>query len=115
VLLDELGRGTSTHDGLALAWAVLEATHYHELAALAAAHPAVTLLRAAVEEDADGITFPHRIEPGEADRSFGIEVARLAGLPPTVLARARAVAAALEPLSASIARRLGIPAPDRDE
>jgi DNA mismatch repair protein MutS len=125
VLLDELGRGTSTHDGLALAWAVLEglvvgparpraiaATHYHELAALADAHPAITLLRAAVEEGPDGLTFPHRIEPGAADRSFGIEVARLAGLPPAILDRARAVAAALEPLSAAIARRLGAATPD---
>jgi len=120
VLLDELGRGTSTHDGLALAWAVIEglvtatvrprtiaATHYHELATLAAVHPAITLLRAAVEEGPGGISFPHRIEPGAADRSFGIEVARLAGLPPAVLARAREVAAALEPISAAIVRRLG--------
>ncbi len=120
VLLDELGRGTSTHDGLALAWAVIEglvtdtvrprtiaATHYHELATLAAVHPAITLLRAAVDESMAGITFPHRIEPGAADRSFGIEVARLAGLPPAVLARAREVAAALEPISAAIVQRLG--------
>jgi DNA mismatch repair protein MutS len=87
VLLDEIGRGTSTHDGMAIAWAVIEhlvasdarpraivATHYHELAALRDLHPSLTLLRAAVEERADGIRFPHRIEPGAADRSFGIEV-----------------------------------------
>ncbi len=124
VLLDEIGRGTSTHDGMAIAWAVIEAlvtgparprtivaTHYHELAALADQHPAITLLRAAVEEGPGGISFPHRIEPGAADRSFGIEVARLAGLPPGVLARARAVAAAIEPLSADIARHLGAAAP----
>ncbi len=120
VLLDEIGRGTSTHDGMALAWAVIEhlatgrvrpraivATHYHELAALHDVHPQVALLRAAVEERPDGIAFPHRIEPGAADRSFGIEVARLAGLPPAVLARAAAVADAIEPLSAAIAARLG--------
>jgi DNA mismatch repair protein MutS len=120
VLLDELGRGTSTHDGMAIAWAVIEhlaagpvrpraiiATHYHELAALGAAYPQLTLLRAAVEERPDRVVFTHRIEPGAADRSFGIEVARLAGLPPAVLTRAREVADAIEPLSAEIAGRLG--------
>ncbi len=120
VLLDEIGRGTSTHDGMAIAWAVIEhlaagpvrpraiiATHYHELAGLGMAHPQLTLLRAAVEERADGVVFTHRIEPGAADRSFGIEVARLAGLPPAVLSRARQVAEAVEPLSAQIAERLG--------
>ena len=121
VLLDEIGRGTSTHDGMAIAWAVIEhlasgpvrpravlATHYHELAALSALHPQITLLRAAVEERPDGIAFPHRIETGAADRSFGIEVARLAGLPAPVLERAREVAEAVEPLSAEIAARLSI-------
>ena len=120
IVLDEIGRGTSTHDGMAIAWAVAEhlatgparpraivATHYHELAALREVHPQVSLLRATVEEHADGVTFPHRIEPGAADRSFGIEVARLAGLPPQVLGRAREVADAIEPLSAEIAHRLG--------
>jgi DNA mismatch repair protein MutS len=120
VLLDEIGRGTSTHDGMAIAWAVIEhlasgparpravvATHYHELAALGIVHPQVSLLRAAVEETAEAVHFPHRIEPGAADRSFGIEVARLAGLPPSVLERARQVAETIEPLSAEIARRLG--------
>ena len=119
VILDEIGRGTSTHDGMAIAWAVIEhlatgparprtviATHYHELAALQAVHPQITLLRAAVEERPDGIHFPHRIEPGAADRSFGIEVARLAGLPPAVLGRARDVSDAIEPLSAAIAAHL---------
>ena len=93
IVLDEIGRGTSTHDGMAIAWSVAEylatgparpravvATHYHELAALAEVHPQVTLLRATVEERPEGVTFPHRVEPGAADRSFGIEVARLAGL-----------------------------------
>ena len=82
------------------------ATHYHELAALAQVHPQITLLRAAVEEGVDAISFPHRIEAGAADRSYGIEVARLAGLPTGVLERAKQVADAIEPMSAAIARRL---------
>jgi DNA mismatch repair protein MutS len=120
IVLDEIGRGTSTHDGMAIAWSVAEylatgpvrpravvATHYHELAALADVHPQVTLLRATVEENPEGVSFPHRVEPGAADRSFGIEVARLAGLPPALLERARQVADAVEPLSAEVGRRLG--------
>lgn len=120
VILDEIGRGTSTHDGMAIAWAVVEhlasgsarpraitATHYHELAALRDVYPQVTLLQADVTERSDGIVFPHRIIPGAADRSFGIEVARLAGLPASVLERARQVADAIEPLSAGITQRLG--------
>ena len=120
IVLDEIGRGTSTHDGMAIAWAVAEylatgpvrpravvATHYHELAALAEVHPQVTLLRATVEERPEGVTFPHRVEAGAADRSFGIEVARLAGLPAALLERARQVADAVEPLSAEVGRRLG--------
>jgi DNA mismatch repair protein MutS len=83
------------------------ATHYHELAALRDLHPSIVLLRAAVEEGPGGVIFPHRIEPGAADRSFGIEVARLAGLPLPLLARAREVADAIEPLSAEIGRHLG--------
>ena len=119
VILDEIGRGTSTHDGMAIAWAVVEhlahgpirprtiaATHYHELAALQRVYPNVTLLRALVEERPDGISFPHRIEAGAADRSFGIEVARLAGLPPTVIERARQVADLTEPFTGEVARRL---------
>jgi DNA mismatch repair protein MutS len=119
VLLDEIGRGTSTHDGLAIAWAVIEhlvtgsarprtvvSTHYHELAALGDLYPRVTLLQAKVDEEADTIRFPHRIEPGAADRSFGIEVARLAGLPPTVVKRAQEVATSLEPVSEEIVRHL---------
>jgi DNA mismatch repair protein MutS len=120
IVLDEIGRGTSTHDGMAIAWAVAEhlaagpvrpraivATHYHELAALHDVHPQVTLLRATVEERTEGVSFPHRIEAGAADRSFGIEVARLAGLPTSLLERARQVADAVEPLSAEVAERLG--------
>jgi DNA mismatch repair protein MutS len=83
------------------------ATHYHELAALAEVQPQVTLLRATVVERPEGISFPHRVEPGAADRSFGIEVARLAGLPPALLERARQVADAVEPVSAEVGRRLG--------
>jgi DNA mismatch repair protein MutS len=120
IVLDEIGRGTSTHDGMAIAWSVAEylatgpvrpravvATHYHELAALAEVHPQVTLLRATVEERPEGVSFPHRVEAGAADRSFGIEVARLAGLPSALLERARQVAEAVEPLSAEVASRLG--------
>jgi DNA mismatch repair protein MutS len=120
VILDEIGRGTSTHDGMAIAWAVVEylargpirprtiaATHYHELAALQQVYSQVCLQQASVEEGPDGINFPHRIEPGAANRSFGIEVARLAHLPDAVLDRARQVADAIEPLSAEIARHLG--------
>ncbi|MCC7370723.1 MAG: DNA mismatch repair protein MutS [Chloroflexi bacterium] len=124
LVLDEIGRGTSTHDGMAIAWSVAEylatgpvrpravvATHYHELAALADVHPQVTLLRATVEERPEGIAFPHVVEAGAADRSFGIEVARLAGLPPALLARAREVADAVEPLSAEVASRLSRASP----
>jgi DNA mismatch repair protein MutS len=119
VILDEIGRGTSTHDGMAIAWAVIEhlargstrprviaATHYQELASLHSVYPHVALFQASVEESADTVTFPHRIEPGAADRSFGIEVARLAGLPDGVLRRARQVAEAIEPMSQDIARLL---------
>jgi DNA mismatch repair protein MutS len=101
VLLDEVGRGTSTHDGLAIARAVLEhihqrlgcrtmfATHYLELAALAHELPRVCNLTTAVAEEGDGLVFLYRIVPGAADRSYGIQVARLAGLPHEVVERAR--------------------------
>jgi DNA mismatch repair protein MutS len=120
VLLDEIGRGTSTHDGLAIAWAVIEhladgpvrpravlSTHYHELAAVRQRCPQITLMQAAVAEGPDGIIFSHRIEPGAANRSFGIEVARLAGVPEAVLHRARQVAEAIEPVSCDLVARLG--------
>ena len=110
VLLDEVGRGTSTYDGLALAWAVTEhlhaaggprprtifATHYHELTQLAGTLPRLANVHVAVKEWGDGIVFLHRIADGAADRSYGIHVAQLAGLPESVLARARAVLAELE-------------------
>jgi DNA mismatch repair protein MutS len=103
ILLDEMGRGTATFDGLSLAWATVEylhaethartlfATHYHELTLLAEKLPRVRNLRVGVKEAAGGIVFLHHIEPGAASKSYGIEVARLAGLPPAVIERARKV------------------------
>ena len=108
VLLDEIGRGTSTYDGVAIAWAVTEhlhdrtgaktifATHYHELTQLADELDAVCNYNVGVREVGDQILFLHRLQPGGADRSYGIEVGRLAGLPSAVLTRARAVLALLE-------------------
>lgn len=103
IILDEIGRGTATYDGLALAWAVVEyihmrtraktlfATHYHELTELAEELEGVRNLQVAVKEAGDRILFLRRVEPGKADRSYGIEVARLAGLPMQVIERAREV------------------------
>ncbi len=103
IVLDEIGRGTATYDGLALAWAVVEhihmrtraktlfATHYHELTELAELLDGVRNLRVTVKEAGDHIIFLRKVEPGRADRSYGIEVARLAGLPPGVIERAREV------------------------
>ena len=103
ILLDEMGRGTATFDGLSLAWATVEflhaevgartlfATHYHELTMLAEKLPRVRNLRVGVKESAGGILFLHNIEPGAASKSYGIEVARLAGLPPAVIERAKHV------------------------
>jgi DNA mismatch repair protein MutS len=103
IVLDEIGRGTATYDGLALAWAVVEhihaktraktlfATHYHELTELAEQLDGVRNLKVSVKEAGDHIIFLLRVEPGRADRSYGIEVARLAGLPLSVIGRAREV------------------------
>ena len=103
IVLDEIGRGTATYDGLALAWAVVEhihartraktlfATHYHELTELAEQLEGVSNLRVTVKEAGDRIIFLRKVEPGKADRSYGIEVARLAGLPLAVVERAREV------------------------
>jgi DNA mismatch repair protein MutS len=103
ILLDEMGRGTATFDGLSLAWATVEflhaevgartlfATHYHELTMLAEKLPRVRNLRVGVKETAGGIVFLHNIEPGAASKSYGIEVARLAGLPTAVIERAKHV------------------------
>ncbi|MDA1080583.1 MAG: DNA mismatch repair protein MutS [Gemmatimonadetes bacterium] len=108
ILLDEIGRGTSTWDGVSIAWAVSEhlhnrvgsktvfATHYHELTQLEDELPGVRNFNVAVEERGGEIRFLHRLRPGGADRSYGIEVGRLAGLPDPVLRRARALLAILE-------------------
>jgi len=103
ILLDEVGRGTATFDGLAIAWAVVEhlqkhtrartlfATHYHELTELADLLPAVQNVHVSVKETPSEIIFLRRVEPGSADKSYGIEVAKLAGLPRSVIERAREV------------------------
>src|SRR4051812_34352485 len=103
VLLDEIGRGTATYDGLAIAWAAIEyihqrtcaktlfATHYHELTELADRLSGVKNFHVSVKENAGGIVFLRRVEPGSADKSYGIEVAKLAGLPMAVIERAREV------------------------
>jgi DNA mismatch repair protein MutS len=103
VLLDEVGRGTSTFDGLSIAWAVVEslhsgarprtlfATHYHELTELEQLLPGVKNVHVSVREAGSEIVFLRRVEPGSADKSYGIEVARLAGLPNDVIVRAREI------------------------
>jgi DNA mismatch repair protein MutS len=103
IVLDEIGRGTATYDGLALAWAVVEhiherikaktlfATHYHELTELAEQLDGVRNLHVSVKEAGDQIIFLRKVEPGSADRSYGIEVARLAALPMSVIERARQI------------------------
>lgn len=108
VLLDEIGRGTATFDGLSIAWAVAEhlatevqartifATHYHELNELASILGNVANYQVTVKELADQIVFLHKVQPGGADRSYGIEAGRLAGLPPTVIQRARQVMGQIE-------------------
>jgi DNA mismatch repair protein MutS len=105
ILLDEVGRGTSTYDGLAIAWAAVEylhgrvraktlfATHYFELTELAEQLSGVKNFHVSVKETGGGIVFLRRVEPGAADRSYGIEVAKLAGLPNEVVLRAREVLA----------------------
>ncbi|MCX6934654.1 MAG: DNA mismatch repair protein MutS, partial [Verrucomicrobia bacterium] len=107
-ILDEIGRGTSTLDGLSIAWAVGEhlhdevkaktlfATHYHELTELALTRTGVRNYRVAVREDQDRVVFLRQIVEGGADRSYGIQVARLAGLPPEVLRRAEEILLGLE-------------------
>jgi DNA mismatch repair protein MutS len=103
VLLDEVGRGTATFDGLSIAWAVVEAlhsgarprtlfaTHYHELTELEQLLPGVKNIHVSVQEAGSEIIFLRRVEPGSANKSYGIEVARLAGLPNDVIARAREI------------------------
>jgi len=110
IILDEIGRGTSTYDGLSIAWAVAEfihnhpelgaktlfATHYHELVDLAGILPRVKNFNVAVAEEGDKVIFLHKIVPGGTDRSYGIHVAQLAGLPKSVIVRAQEVLAELE-------------------
>ncbi len=108
VLLDEIGRGTATFDGLSIAWAVAEylandlktraifATHYHELNELAALIPTVANFQVTVQEQGDRIVFLHQVQPGGADKSYGIEAARLAGLPQKTIHRARQVMGQIE-------------------
>ncbi|MEL7226381.1 MAG: DNA mismatch repair protein MutS, partial [Cyanobacteria bacterium J06576_12] len=108
VLLDEIGRGTATFDGLSIAWAVAEhlaseicartifATHYHELNELASLLSNVENYQVTVKEMPDKIIFLHQVRPGGADKSYGIEAGRLAGLPPSVISRARQVMGQIE-------------------
>lgn len=108
VILDEIGRGTSTYDGLAIAWAIAEhlhdaigcrgmfATHYHELCELAQTHRGAVNFNVAAKEYGDDVVFLHKLVPGGANRSYGVAVARLAGVPPIVLARAKAILGDLE-------------------
>jgi len=110
IILDEIGRGTSTYDGLSIAWAVVEfihnysrlgaktlfATHYHELVGLANTLPRVKNFNVAVAEERGKVIFLHKIVPGGADKSYGIHVAQLAGLPKSVLTRANEVLVGLE-------------------
>ena len=118
VLLDEIGRGTSTYDGVSIAWSVSEhlhdaigcktvfATHYHELTQLASELPGVRNFTVAVREVGDQVLFLHKLIAGGADRSYGIEVGRLAGLPAPVIARAKEVLALLEGEGEQMAARL---------
>ena len=119
IVLDEIGRGTSTYDGLALAWAVVEhiqrniraktlfATHYHELTELASQLEGVRNLHVSVKESGDQILFLRRVEPGAADKSYGIEVARLAALPMSVIERARQILVTHESAEHTRHRRAG--------
>ncbi len=119
LILDEIGRGTSTYDGLAIAWAVVEyihnhpglraktlfATHYHELTDLAERLPHVVNFNVAVAEQGDTVAFLHKIVPGAADRSYGVHVAQLAGMPRPVVTRAQEILADLEASGAAGPRR----------
>jgi len=110
IVLDEIGRGTSTYDGLSIAWAVVEhlhgkgsegpktlfATHYHELTRLSETLPRLKNYSVTVKEWNDEIIFVRQVKPGSSERSFGIQVARLAGLPDDVVGRAKQILAGLE-------------------
>lgn len=123
VVLDEIGRGTSTYDGLSIAWAVAEhltrlgcktlfATHYHHLNELAKHFPTVKNFRVAVKEQGDHIVWLRKLVEGGTDRSYGIQVARMAGVPPQVIARAKEVLKGLERGSAGATRDIIGPAGD---
>jgi DNA mismatch repair protein MutS len=124
VLLDEIGRGTSTYDGVSIAWAVTEhiheqiraktifATHYHELTQICDLLPSAAAWNVAVKEVGDDIVFLRRLEPGGADRSYGVQVARLAGLPRDVIERARQILRDLEGVDVGRGPRLGRHLPD---
>lgn len=121
VLLDEIGRGTSTYDGVSIAWAVTEhlhdaigcktvfATHYHELVQLGEQLECARNFNVRVREVGSEVLFLHKLEPGGADRSYGIEVGRLAGLPPAVLKRARVLLRQMESGHRMRGRRGGAP------
>ena len=115
VILDEIGRGTSTFDGISIAWAIVEhlhqlgaltlcATHYHELTALAKELNSVENFSVSIHEESEQLVFMRKVVPGEADRSYGVQVAKLAGLPRSVVERARAVMTELE--ASSVAHRV---------
>ncbi len=127
ILLDEVGRGTSTYDGLSIAWAVVEyihakvgaktlfATHYHELTELADAFAGVFNLHVSVRQSGEKLIFLRRVEPGNADRSYGIEVARLAGLPQSVIDRANEILAIHERSETAVSAELSPLPPARIE
>lgn len=128
ILFDEIGRGTSTFDGLAIAWSIVEhlhqqtriprtlfATHFHELTDLEKYLPYVKNLNVAVQEYGDKVVFLHKILPGASDRSFGIYVAQMAGLPSPVILRAREVLISMESLSAQTTSPTGcLPSQSQD-
>lgn len=128
ILLDEIGRGTATFDGLSIAWAVAEylateikgrtifATHYHELNELASILPNVANYQVTVKEMENEIIFLHQVQPGGADRSYGIEAGRLAGLPPSVISRAQQVMGQIEKHSKiALGLRKGIVQPMKEQ
>jgi DNA mismatch repair protein MutS len=125
IVLDEIGRGTSTYDGLSIAWAVVEyihrkvgartlfATHYHELTGLAGLLPGVRNFHVTVRESGEDIVFLRKVAPGAADRSYGIEVARLAGIPAPVVRRAREILKEHEASDRHLASRENPAEPDQ--
>jgi DNA mismatch repair protein MutS len=116
IILDEIGRGTATFDGMSIAAAVAEyihtrikaktlfATHYHEITQLAEKHAGMTNLNVLVKEEGDHVTFLHRIVDGTADKSYGIQVGKLAGLPQEVIKRAKEVYATLEMVESDLGK-----------